>query len=479
MPAFSPEAVEALKGIHQGTNGKDTYSNDKAMYGYIAADKYMYVTAELLEKMEEHWKTDEAPRYAASDMGKRMAYANFKKENSDAKEYQRKKPYLIYGNTADERLDLQRIQACNYMTLKASGLDPTDAFVCAALRTRWLSLGCLYTDSKTTWAGNNSPFDETMVMAAPTSKKPSELETSIGKLAAATDLAEIANAFKSDDDAQAYVNAMQDKAVGLSWVVNSAEAIWAIVEYFFRTRGHHWKKAYMELAKKMFNSGFEGNLELPSALDVDALFHTSIHPFGVAQLPKMVYHFALCAKLGNSFLLRLEAAPNGLAVITTSAAALDSLRTEAWWNAFYKNMKDQVDLVTAMSKVILADKYSYHMSANLYNATKKNTISVGSRDLTLEEAKSAASPVATVVEGFINYLNEEVKQNTIKSFSLSNAKSLTKHASGNPSLAIKVTILCDIVSRVLNDTTDMAVASKAVFPELTAVVVQKEAIEVN
>lgn len=478
MPTFSAGALDALTKFTQFQNGEDTYSNDKAMYGYIDANKYMYVSPDYLARMNAFWASDAAPSFSTVQMGQRMAYDKLKKDHPLVDDYIQENPYLIYGNNAAEQLDLNKMQLANYFGLTAAGLAPLDAYLAAAFRTRWMALGCLFTKSNDRVSGNHSPFDETIVMAAAPTTAPTDLEEVIEAILNANDNDDLGDCFPDDDALKAYQDVATDSEIGASWVVGSAEAIWAIVEYFFRTRGHHWKHEYLDLAKKMFNSGFEGNRDLPTTIDPNALFHTAIHPFGVMQLPKMAYHFALCAKLGNSFLLRLEAAPNGLAVVTTSAAALDCLRTEAWWGAFYANMRDSIELVTSMASVILGNKYSYHMSANLYGATKLATIPVGNGELTIEDAKAKASPIATVVEGFISYLENEVKDGTIDSFSLRNAKSLKKHASSNPSLSIKVTILCELVARVLSDTSSMATASGAVFPVLTPVEVQKEALTV-
>jgi hypothetical protein len=476
MPTFSAEAIAALAKVTQPYNGEDTYSNDKAMYGYIDADKYMYVSVDYLTRMNAHWSNERAPAYTTAQMGRRMAYSKLKNDNPVVTTYMANKPYLVYGNTADEELDLSKMQFANYFGLLAAGYSPVDAFIAAGLRTRWMALGCLYTESDDCVSGNNSPFDETIVMTATPTEGASPLQIVINKILQAKDMADFAKCFDNDDALNAYQNAVEHGETGISWILGSAEAIWAIVEYFFRTRGHHWKDEYVALATKMFNSGFEGNRDLPGTLAPDVVFRVAIHPFGVMQLPRMAYHFALCAKLGNSFLLRLEAAPNGLAVVTTSAAALDCLRTEAWWSAFYANMRDSIELVTSMAKEILADKYSYHMSGNLYGANKKTILAVDSIEYTIEEAKARASPIATVVEGFISYLERQVDAGVITSYSLRNAKALKKHSSSNPSLSIKVTILCELVAKVLSDTTEMKTATRAVFPELTPVEVQREAI---
>lgn len=476
MPAFSTEAVDALADTFQGANGKDTYSNDKAMYGYIDPSYFMVVTTDYLAAMNKFWKSDKAPARNVREMGKRMAFAATKNVVADANTYLENKSYLAYGTTPAEQFDLSKMQVANYIKLIGAGMEPIDACAVASLRTRWMALGCLYTESDTDWVGNNSPFSEIVILANNDRKDIDDTAKKLNKVHASKNFDTLAAAFDTDDECAAFAAKLEDAVTGNSWTISSAEALWACVEYFYRTRGHHYKDEYLELAKKMYNSGFEGVRVLPSQLSPGFLFHTSSHPFGIKQLPIMTNHFALSAKLGHAYILRLEAAPNGLAVITTSAAALECLKSEPWWNAFYANMKESIDTVIAMAELILDDKYSYHMSANLYGVDKQVSIKVGNKSYTHEEAKSKASPVATVVQGFINYLTNQKASNSIKSFSLENAKSLEKHAAGNPVLTIKVLILCDIVSQVLEDTTDIKKASSAVFPDLKAIEVQKEAI---
>lgn len=475
MPSFSAAAV--AKFTVQNENGKDTYSNDKAMYGYITADRFMYVPPTIVRAMDTHWKSARSPVRDPKILGKRQAFNKAFIADASSRAYIAKKPYLVYGNNASEEFQLLKMEIANYLSLKAADLDNQTAYICAALRTRWVALGCLYTETSNDITGNNTPFGEVVIMETTAGTTMTPWQAKINAILAASTHDEVAAALGSAEDVQLYETALLDEKMGKSWVVKSAEAIWAMSEYFFRTRGHHYKPEYEELMKKMYKSGFEGGDEIPATLDFKEVFHTAIHPFGVQQLPVMAFHFGLCAKLGNSFLLRFEAAPNGLAVITTAAAALNCLRTEGWYSAFEKSMADSVGLVLALSEQILDNKYQCHMSANLYGTDRMTEVVVGGKTMKLDDAKSSAAPVATVVEGFIAYLNIQVNEKKINSFSLKNAKALQKHADNNPALSIRVTNLCQIVDNAIKDSADIAYATHAAFPDLEGMNVQGEAIQ--
>lgn len=477
MPAFSAEAVRALEVMHQDTNGKDTYSYDKAMYGHIPAAEYMILTPEICAAMKKHWETDKAPNFTMDDLGKEMAYSKMRKSFGDTANYLTQKPYLVYGKNAAEKLDLQKIQLLNYLFMIKAGLEPLQSFIIAALRTRWLALGCLHTKSEDSVTGNYSPFDETIVIRTLGKEDLDDdaLRDQVNAIIDASDVATLGESFLDDSASTNYMKYVQDAAIGAKWAIYSAESVWAITEYFFRTRGHHFKEEFQALAKKMYNSGFEGEKEFPSIIAMMTVFNKAIHPFSVHVLPKLSMHFALCGKLGNTFLLRFDAAPNGLAAITTTVAAIDCMKSEPWYRAFYKTMKVEVDILVALSKLIMNDKFGYHQSANLYGADKKSNFTVGGKTMTLQEGKKVADPVATVVEGFIQFLRAQKEAGSIEGFSLDNAKATKKAREANPSLALKVTLLCDLVSAVLAETTDPNAAASAIFP--SKVEVQREALE--
>merc|ERR1712232_668587 len=119
---------------------------------------------------------------------------------------------------------------------------------------------------------------------------------------------------------QTYMNLAKEENFGSRWVTSMAEAIWTAEEYIVRVRGHHYKPEFEANLTKYLASFFEGDDRMPKNLDMAAIFRTSIHPFGLQALPIMAGHFAIHGKMANSALIRLSAAPNGIAVITTTAA---------------------------------------------------------------------------------------------------------------------------------------------------------------
>jgi uncharacterized protein YqgQ len=480
MVTVTKDAMLAFSSMIQDQNGANTYSNDKALYGYISADKFMCVTDKYLTAMAARWASNKVPNMDTEILGQTMAFSDLKRSHMSTEDYIKEYGYVVYGEGEGEALDLFRMEMANYYTLRVAGLLDRDAYLAAALRTRWMALGCLYTESGTKWSGNHSPFTELVYLDQLTIRGTGEdvdaFTEALVRISKGDSMTAIASALPEESIANDYLLHFSDTELGPSWIVESAEAIWAIVEYFFRTRGHHWKGEYAPLAKKIFHSAFEGARELPGNVDFSAIFHTAIHPFGVMMLPVQAFHFALCAKIGNAILLRFDAAPNGLAVITTTAAGLTALKTEAWYSAFEKAMREDIEVVKTLAKAILEDKYAYHMSASLYGTPRSREIDFKGKRITIEEARSLASPVATVVSGFISYLDGEVQAGVIKGFALSNAKSIDKPAMDNPSLAIRVLYLCNIVRDAITDLKDATQATSVVFPAIAEMEIQEEAI---
>jgi hypothetical protein len=473
--SFATADLKGMEEVFQGNNGKHVYTNDRALYGYIETGKFLVLTPALVKACYEIHQDASAPAFTTDEMGAHLGYHKLK--TSKGATYEADKHYLYYGNTASEKVELNRGIILNFQSLRKAGMSAKDAYAVAAFRMRWISLGCLFTDNDKDISGNKTPFPEIKIVSAPDPATKNAEEILLKNIFDATTIAELGKGFVDGPARLEYLNAAKDESTGVKFVVQHAECIWAIVEYLFRTRGHHFKPEYVPIIDKMLKASFGSTFTWPGGLSPSVIFHAAIHPFGVKMLPVMSFHFALLAKLSSAMLLRLDAAPNGTAVITTTSAALYTMRGEAWYAAFDSSMKGQLKEVHAISQAILSKKYSYHLSASLYDATRASEIKVGEKTYTVDEAKAMTAPVATVIQGFINYLNMQVKDKQIKSFSLQNARSLEKHAAGNPSLAAKVTMLCMIVDAALANTTDVAVGAKQVFPNLAGYKVQKEALE--
>jgi len=466
MVVITAKAVAKIASLTQSINGADTYSNSRALFGYIESAKYLVVTAAYVKAMKDWHMSVRSPSRNITQMGARAAFGKFL--TAAGTTYADEKDYVAYGETEDEELDIFKMLIMNYIALRKAGLSVNDAYIAAAYRSRWLSLGCLFTTSETEITGNNTPFIEVIIADNVFTDGKDALSKMMIKILAAEDAEETLNAIEPEEDATELLVKLEDDDIGIHYIIHTAECIWGIAEYLYRTRGHHWKDDYEELARKIFESNFQGNLTLPSAVALNVIFHTSIHPFAILMLPTMTYHFALLGKIGNSTLLRLEAAPNGVAMITTTAAALTAIRTEPWYTAFHKSMKDFIEVVTTLANEVLADKYAYHMSANLYGVQAKKIVVANGRSFTIDEAKSEVAPVATVVQGFINQLDKYVEDGEIKGFSLSNTRALQKHASGNPMLSMKVSILMTLASKFLMQSKKTGSAALMVFPDLAS-----------
>jgi hypothetical protein len=253
---------------------------------------------------------------------------------------------------------------------------------------------------------------------------------------------------------------------GYKWIIRTAEAMWAIVEYNFRTRGHHFKPEFKPMIEKILKSNFEGTFEWPALIDPASVFHTAIHPFGVVSLPIMARHFALHGKLGNAFIVRFNAAPNGVAVVTTTLAAVNAMKSESWFKTFSSTYKEQIKLLSAFTDAILDNKFQFHLAATVYGTTRTGTCTVDGKTYTADEMVSSASAMAGLAQGFIDGLKECKEQKVITEFSLENAKSLVKHAASNPLVSVKMKILVTRTLELINESVTMKALAANTLPML-------------
>lgn len=449
-----------MAALLQDTNGSAVYSNEKALFGYLATDLHLILPADIVTDICKQQAQTDVPkkRITLETLGKATGLEHYL--SGDAEKYRKEVGYLPLS----DGVKTLKVAAMNYIKLTTAGAsgdfkinDQTSIFI-SLLRARWVSLGCLFTDKSTEINDKTRTQSEVIVVKA---KPTGDIYE---RIAAASSVKEIFTAMGTA--ATPFSLGCKSETHGMNLAVKLAEAIWCTSEYLFRTRGHHFKDSYVEPIKKVMRAAFEGNLHLPDNAEWNHIFHTAIHPFGVMALPIMAAHFMIHGVVGNALMLRMGAAPNGVAAITTSKAVIDVIATESWYPKFAGNFAEQLTLCSKLAEVIMDDKYSYSLAAGLYGLTRKTTVTIDGKKYSVEAGKGHVAGIATVGQGLINALTAQKANGTIEGFSFENAQALAKMARANPLLAAKVASIVGLSLDLLAQAKTMDEAASMVFPSV-------------
>jgi hypothetical protein len=414
----------------QGSNGDAVYTNARAMMGRVEAGYFLMIPKTIDDLAKGAVAMDVDLKAFGSNDGVGAFLG------PSGKAYAGRVPFFNYSlveRTEDQlTFDATVMAAMNYNSLMSAGMAQIDAFFAASLRTRWAMTGGL----KALQADMSTTDVEHVVVG--------ETDVKYANLATATTWDEL------DAVSTAYINDFlifaEANSTATKWVMFNSEAIWAAVEFVFRTRSHHFKtgrndaKAYEDTYKKYLTASFEGASTWPSGLDYFAIFHTAIHPFKIRSLAVVTAHYLAHGKISESSKLRLHSAPCGHAVITTAVAALATMQGEVWWNAFERSFHATIVKVRAYADQINADRYSYHQAAGLYGVTPKTTVidPDGDKVVSINDAKVQVKFICAACQGLIQALNEAVNNKAISGFALSNSKALEKAASDAPLLTMRI-----------------------------------------
>lgn len=455
LDALEDEAEESTEIMIQNTNGDDVYDNIRVFLGFLQPSYYLLIP----RSVEEVSKKEDGTNVDLLEFGKKEgpnAYLNA----ADA-QYRTGNPYVKYGYKANQKIITLRITAMNYISLRRAGLDSANAYVCAALRARWILTGAYNTYKHDSLVG----YNEIIIVDT--------AEPDYGRFNKAADTRAIVEAMGGY--APEFIKAAGSETYGMKWVINHADNFWASVEHCFRVRGHHFKTtakeidSYKDLYGRFLVSCYEGNFEWPAEVEMFHVFHTAIHPFRIKTLPQMVVHYLAHGTLANGAIIRLSGAPVGNALITTTVAALDTMRGEVWFAAFDRIYSDGIKRASSYSEQILDNKYGFHLSARLYGIDRKDSVTYEKERITMDKAKAYISSIGAACQGMIHALSEAVEQRLITGFALSNARALEKSAAGSPLITLRVKQLVLASIEQITDADNITEAIAGALPTLEAV----------
>lgn len=440
----------------QDANGDVVYSNNRAHMGYLAANKHMVVGTSFVNFPKVHNRLDVSVR----DFGTVLGPDSYLGERGQA--FAVRFPYIVLQDDDGGATQLQylKLAAMNYVKLVTAQVDSPNAYVAGGLRARWMLLGA-YGELQ---ADPNPRYSEYVVVGRANAENPNILDN----IDMAVDIEGVLTAM--GNYAAGFATEHTSTEHGAEFVTANADAFWTLSEHLFRTKGHHYKNSqaeeptYKSFVDRYLTAAYEGNFSWPALIDRFMVFHTAIHPFKVRALVTLTAKLIAHGTVSNAALIRLGGSPVGTAVITTTCAALDTMRGEAWYAPFQTVYHNEIREVEDFASQIQKNKYGFHISASLYGVPPVRVIkSVNvESDIGIEQAKSRVSAIAAAAQGMINALNEAEQARVISGFALSNARALEKAASANPLLSMRINVLVtkavDSVteSRTLNDAIENA-----------------------
>lgn len=446
----------------QDANGSAIYNAEKALVGYVEGNKFLILPKEFHEKAVAA-KWDPISLVSLGEIGAIDKYTgpsgeDYRKEN---KYFTMNKDYTV---AVECDLMFWKIATMNYMFLSNTEMNKETRFVASMLRARYCLIGAYHISSN----DGLDKYNEVILVDSNTTA----VSPNIVAIMEANSHDEIMEAM--GDHVVDFLGVLNGDKCNSEWIVNHADNIWAAVEHVFRVRSHHFKTgagdnaSYKAMYSKYLKACYEGNFDWPEEVDMFSIFHTAVHPFKIKALPVLTAHMAAHSTIAFAALIRFEGSPCGHARITTTEAAMDTLRGEMWYSSFEKAYKNELELLSAAANEINNNKYSYHMGATLYGVNKLNSIKHKGTDVLLVKIESITSNISAAGQGLIQALASAKESNLINEYSLENAKALSKAGANNPLMTLKI---AEVVMKSIEQVTtakNMSDAISSALPPINA-----------
>lgn len=195
-----------------------------------------------------------------------------------------------------------------------------------------------------------------------------------------------------------------------------------VAEHVFRTMGHHYITSDAVTYTARYTDTFRSCLlpNIAGMLPPAVLYHSALHWVSPRRSRAVLVAQAGTPSLPDALFIRLNAAPAGTAILTTTAAIIDAMESVKMASAFAEHGGFDIDLMRNVTTTIKSDPCRYHKS---YFAYGVNALDAG-ENANLLAAKNAAIGFAPYAQAFINTL--------LRDAALGRARALLKHAEANP-----------------------------------------------
>jgi hypothetical protein len=197
-----------------------------------------------------------------------------------------------------------------------------------------------------------------------------------------------------------------------------------MTENVFRTTGHHYLTGMADEYERKYQALCSACLvpDLSRILRAGELWHKVLHWIGPQQARSVMVSHLGGSLLPNAIAIRLNAAPAGTAIITTTAAVIDAMKACNWAKEVEAEGGFNFKKILDASKAIAGDVTRYHTAYFAYGVTPLTDEETAIRD----EASAEAIRFAPCAQGFIEAMYSDS--------SLARAKALRKHAEANPGI---------------------------------------------
>jgi len=198
--------------------------------------------------------------------------------------------------------------------------------------------------------------------------------------------------------------------------------------HMFHVSGHHYMAASTFEYNQKYNRLFvaAGMQDMLEVLPRDLLHHTVLH-WILPAAPQKVLDLArvdsdVAARVPNSVFVRAGAGPAGTAIITTTAAVLESMAAPGFLRELEKIYPKEIQVIRESANQIHEAPPKFHLVCKAYGLAPLSK----DEQTFLALAKVAAKKVAPVAQAYINAYARES--------SLGQARALAKHAAEDPFL---------------------------------------------
>jgi len=199
-------------------------------------------------------------------------------------------------------------------------------------------------------------------------------------------------------------------------------------EYVFRTLGHHYVDATAATYRERYKRIFDSSLEPACAtyLAGATQFHKAFHWITPQRVRNVLNAQLTSGTIPDAVALRKNAAPAGTAIITTTAAVLESAKASGYYEVLKTESKCDLDLIVRTSADIKSNPPKFHRVPQAYGLVPLPPDEAKA----LEAVKQEAIKFAPIAQAYVDAL--------LGKAALGKALALKKHALENPVLYNKL-----------------------------------------
>jgi len=195
-----------------------------------------------------------------------------------------------------------------------------------------------------------------------------------------------------------------------------------VAEHTFRTYGHHYLSGQAAEYQQRYRDTLRSCLreDITTLLSAPNLYHHVLHWVSPARAYNVLVAQIRAHKVPDALVIRADAPPAGTALITTTVAVLEAMKSAGIYDEVDEHFPGDLDLVISMAKKIRSDVRKWHKSYFAYGVAGPSQQELEE----MEAAKSVAISFAPYAQGFID--------GTLQRAALGRARALKKYADLNP-----------------------------------------------